>query len=73
MRKRNLANSWNLWFAPLFKFIAANDIKALCYISCDWDATSNVLVSNDGEIHGFSPTRKYFRRWLQETSQDRYS
>lgn len=29
--------SWKAWFAPLFKFIRANGVKALCYINADWD------------------------------------
>jgi hypothetical protein len=65
------ANSWNLWFAPLFKFIAANDIKALSYISCDWDATPMFRQQRWGDTR-LQSNPEVLRLWLQETSQDRY-
>ena len=66
------ANSWNLWFAPLFKFIAANDIKAVSYINCDWDATPMFRQQRWGDARLRSNT-EVLGRWRQEgASQDRY-
>ncbi|MDD4734813.1 MAG: glycosyl hydrolase [Kiritimatiellae bacterium] len=35
----NGVSSWTQWYADVFKWIAENDVKAFCYINCDWDAT----------------------------------
>jgi hypothetical protein len=64
-------NAWNLWFAPLFKFIQANDIKALSYISCDWDATQQFRDKKWGDTR-IQSNAELLERWRHETSQDRY-
>jgi len=65
------SNSWNLWFSPLFKFISANSIKALCYINSDWDATDMFRNEKWGDARVQSG-RETLARWIQETSKDRY-
>jgi len=65
------ANSWNLWFKPLFKFIAANDIKALCYINCNWDTTPQFRHQRWGDTR-IQSNAEILKQWLDETGQDRY-
>jgi len=69
--KTQYANSWNLWFVPFFKFIASNDIKAVCYISCDWDAWPQFKNLNWGETR-LQTNPEILRHWLDETENDRY-
>jgi len=64
-------NAWNLWFVPYFKFIQANDIKAVCYISSDWDATNQFRSQHWGDTR-LQSNPENLRRWLEETAQDRY-
>ena len=64
------ANSWALWFAPLFKFIQTHDIKALSYISCDWDATQ-FAEKHWGDAR-IGINAELLQRWVNETSKDRY-
>lgn len=32
-----LPNAWKEWFVPMFDFVERHDVKALCYIDCDWN------------------------------------
>jgi hypothetical protein len=64
-------NAWNLWFVPLFKFMAANDIKALSYIGCNWDATKQFETQRWGDTR-LQSNPEILHHWSQETSQDRY-
>jgi len=64
-------NAWNLWFAPYFKFIDANNIKAVSYIGSDWDSLNQFSGQKWGDTR-LQSNPEILRRWLQETSQDRY-
>ncbi len=50
----NGAVSWGGWFDPVFDFIREYDVKALCYINCNWDAPEmwqfNTLGWHDARI-----------------------
>src|ERR1017187_10811862 len=69
--KTRYVNAWNLWFVPLFKFIQANDIKALSYISCDWDAWPQFVPMHWGETR-LQANPEILQRWLAETAKDTY-
>ncbi|MDD5568771.1 MAG: glycosyl hydrolase [Candidatus Omnitrophica bacterium] len=34
---KNGERSWQEWFVPFFDFIEQENVKAVCYINCDWD------------------------------------
>ena len=65
------ANSWNLWFKPLFKFIAANDIQALSYINCYWDVTPLFKRERWGDAR-IDAHPEILKQWLAETAKDTY-
>jgi hypothetical protein len=65
------ANAWNLWFRPLFKFIEANDIRALSYINCDWDGTPLFKRQRWGDTR-LHRNPEILQQWLDETAQERY-
>ncbi len=65
------ANSWNLWFKPYLKFVQAHGIKAICYISCDWDSLAQFKHEKWGDTR-MQAHPEILRLWLEETAQDRY-
>jgi hypothetical protein len=65
------ASTWDAWFEPLFQFIRRNDVRALCYINCDWDT---LPLFND---KGWGDTRlqsnpDVLKRWKAEMKSDRF-
>jgi hypothetical protein len=34
---RNGERSWQEWFAHFFNFIQEENVRAVCYINCNWD------------------------------------
>jgi hypothetical protein len=64
-------SSWNFWFRDFFKFVQANDIKAISYINSNWEEMSmwqgqgwgNARVQDDKTILSL---------WLEEIKKDKY-
>lgn len=65
------ANSWNLWFKPLFKFARENNVKAISYISCDWNSMAQFAGQKWGDTR-LQTSPEILKQWLSETSQATY-
>lgn len=57
--------SWNAWFAPLFKFIRSNNVKALSYINCDWDKVPQFRGQGWGNSR-VQDNAFVFEQWMKE-------
>ncbi|MBN3038694.1 MAG: hypothetical protein JW869_04665 [Candidatus Omnitrophica bacterium] len=59
------------WFEPFFKFIDAQDVKAVSYVNCDWEALPMWTGQGwkDSRVEA-NPVVK--ERWLKEVEQEKY-
>lgn len=59
------------WYEPFFEFIAANGIRAVSYINCDWDALPMWTKQGwkDSRVE-MNPLIK--EHWLKETQKEKY-
>ena len=71
MIQTKYSSAWRMWFVPLFKYIQANNIKALCYINHVWDAGPQFSKLHWGDTR-LQSNPEILQQWLLETSQDRY-
>ena len=62
--------SWASWYAAMFDFIQDYDVRAFCYINCNWDAPEmwqfNTLHWGDARVQSSSITQPL---WLQKLSR----
>ncbi len=63
--------SWNNWFKHCFRFMAENDVKALCYINCDWDAVPMFSKEKWGDAR-IQVNRTVKEQWLNEIGKEKY-
>ena len=63
--------SFYRWYRPLFKFIAKNDVKMLCYINDDWDSEP-MFASYQFKDARIQSNKEISKIWLDEISKDRY-
>jgi hypothetical protein len=63
--------SWYRWFQGYFKFVESNNIKAVCYINCDWDALPMWKNQGWGDSR-VQANAEVLKMWLSETAKDRY-
>jgi hypothetical protein len=59
------------WYEPFFKFIDTNNVKAICYINCDWEALPMWKGQGwkDSRVEA-NPLIK--ERWLEEVQKEKY-
>lgn len=59
------------WYEPFFEFINTNDVKAMSYINCDWDALPMWKHQSwkDSRVEA-NPLIK--KRWLEEVQGEKY-
>lgn len=63
--------SWNNWFKHCFRFITENDVRALCYINCDWDAIPMFSKEKWGDAR-IQVNNAVKEHWLNEISKEKY-
>lgn len=65
------ANSWNLWFSPMLKFVRENGIRAISMISCEWDKYPQFASQKWGDcrLRRGSPV---LPKWIEETRRPEY-
>jgi len=59
------------WYEPFFKFIDTNDVEAVSYINCDWEALPMWKGQGwkDSRVEA-NPLIK--KRWLEEVQKEKY-
>ena len=59
------------WYEPFFEFINANDVKAVSYINCDWEALPMWKGQGwkDSRVEANPVIRK---RWIEEVQKEKY-
>lgn len=59
------------WYEPFFKFIEVNNVKAISYINCDWEALEMWKGQGwkDSRVQA-NPVIK--KRWLEEVQKEKY-
>ncbi len=59
------------WYEPFFKFIDANNVEAVSYINCDWEALPMWKGQGwkDSRVEANSIIKK---RWLEEVQKEKY-
>lgn len=64
-------NALNRWYEPFFRFISANDVKAVSYINCDWEALPMWKGQGwkDSRVEA-NPVIK--KRWSKEMQKPKY-
>ena len=59
------------WYEPFFEFIDNNNIKAVSYINCDWEALT--MWKGQGWKDSRIETNPIIKnRWLEEVQKERY-
>lgn len=63
--------TWDGWFAPLFRYIATYDVRALCYIDRDWEAIPRWQGKGWGDTR-IASNDLIKANWLKEIGGKRY-
>jgi len=63
--------TWNLWYQRLFSFIDEHDVKALCYINCDWEKIR--MFKGQGWENARVQDNAFIKEnWLKEIQKERF-
>ncbi len=64
-------NAVKRYFEPFFKFVDEYGVKAVCYISCDWDSRPTYSDGSwkDGRVHANERVKEF---WLNEIKKEKY-
>ena len=65
-------SSWDDWFAPFFKFIFSNNVKAVCYINANWDAQPMWFGQNWGDSR-VQNNETIKNNWIQSIQRESLS
>ena len=67
----NGQTTWDRWFRRMFEYVQAENVKAICYISGDWDSYPQFSALKWGdarlEVNSFIKDQ-----WRRETSKNKY-
>lgn len=68
----NGATSWGQWFDPVFEFIRDYDVRAFCYINCNWDASDmwqfNTLGWHDARVQQDAVVQSLWKQKMAHTN-----
>ncbi len=64
-------DSWNNWFKSFFNYVEKKDIKAICYIDCDWEVLP--MFADQGWGDARVQTNEFVKNnWMKEIKKPKY-